>query len=64
MAQKKEHWVSTNERLPKSDGYYTIIENSGRIGTYVFHKEGNSEEYWKRCAVAWLESGNSKKERR
>ncbi len=46
-------WISVNERLPESDGYYTVMEKSGRVGTYVFHNEGNSEEYWKRNAVAW-----------
>lgn len=47
-------WIPVNEQLPKRDGYYKVMEKSGRIGTYVFHKEGNSKEYWERCAVAWM----------
>ena len=46
-------WIPVSEKLPESDGCYIVIEKSGRVCTYVFHKEGNSEEYWKRCAVAW-----------
>lgn len=47
-------WVPVSERLPESNGYYLVTEKSGRVCTYVFHKEGNSEEYWKRCTVAWM----------
>lgn len=47
-------WIPITEYLPEEDGCYLVTENSGRICTYVFHKEGNSEEYWKRCAVAWM----------
>ena len=54
----KEHeerkWIPVSEKLPKEDGYYIFTENSGRVCTYEFHKGGNSEEYWKRCAVAWM----------
>lgn len=46
-------WILVSEKLPESDGCYIVTEKSGRVCTYVFHKEGNSEEYWKRCAVAW-----------
>lgn len=46
-------WTPISEKLPDSDGCYRVIEKSGNVGTYVFHKEGNSEEYWKRCAIAW-----------
>ena len=54
--REQTKWTPISEGLPKSDGYYTVIENSGRVCTYVFHKEGNSKEYWKRCAVAWMPS--------
>lgn len=54
VTQKSGKWIPVSERLPKSDGYYIVTENSGRVCTYVFHKEGNSEEYWKRCAIAWM----------
>lgn len=53
---KQMDWISVDKRLPDSDGCYRVIEKSGRVGTYVFHKEGNSEEYWKRCAIAWQEN--------
>ena len=50
----KPKWIPVSERLPKSDGNYIVTENNGRVGIYVFHTGGNSEEYWKRCAVAWM----------
>lgn len=46
-------WIPVAERLPEKDAFYLVTEKSGRVCTYVFHK-GNSEEYWKRCAVAWM----------
>ena len=46
-------WIPISERLPENDSFYLVTEKSGRVCTYVFHK-GNSEEYWKRCAVAWM----------
>ena len=51
---KEPRWIPVSERLPKNDDCYLVTEKSGRVCTYVFHKEGNSEEYWKRCAVAWM----------
>ncbi len=50
------NWVPVSEELPKHDGYYTVMEKSGRIGTYVFYEEGTSNNYWRRNAVAWLPS--------
>ena len=47
-------WFLVSEGLPKVDGSYRVVQKNGSIGTYVFHKDGNSEEYWKRCAVAWM----------
>ena len=46
-------WIPVSERLPEKDAFYLVTEKIGRVRTYVFHK-GNSEEYWKRCAVAWM----------
>ena len=54
LSEIKSEWIPISERLPESDGYYLVTEKSGRVCTYVFHKEGNSEEYWKRCAIAWM----------
>ncbi len=51
---KEPRWILVSEKLPENDGSYFVTEKSGRICTYVFRKEGNSEEYWKRCAVAWM----------
>lgn len=48
-----QKWIPVSERLPEKDGYYYVIDTTGRVCTYVFHKQGNSEEYWKRCAIAW-----------
>lgn len=52
--KQEQKWISVGERLPESDGHYLVTEKSGRVCIYVFHKEGNSEEYWKRCVVAWM----------
>jgi len=51
--REQTSWVFIADRLPENDGCYKVIEKGGRIATYVFHKAGNSEEYWKRCAIAW-----------
>ena len=50
---ERSKWTFINERLPESDGNYLVVEKTGRVCSYVFHKEGNSEEYWKRCVIAW-----------
>ena len=55
-AESKTEWIPVSERLPKIDDYYLVTEKDGRVCVYVFRKEGNSEEYWKRCAVAWMSS--------
>ena len=47
-------WIPVSKRLPESNGYYLVTEKDGRICIYVFRKEGNSEEYWKRYVVAWM----------
>lgn len=48
-----QRWIPVSERLPENDGNYLVVEKTGRTCSYVFHKEGNSEEYWKRCVIAW-----------
>lgn len=50
---ERSKWTFINERLPESDGKYLVVEKTGRVCSYVFHKEGNSEEYWERCIIAW-----------
>lgn len=47
-------WVSVRERLPEEDGDYLVMEKNGKFDIYVFHKNSNSTEYWKKCAVAWM----------
>lgn len=47
-------WIPVSEGLPKKDGEYWVTQKSGRVGIYVFDSNGNSEEYWKRCALAWM----------
>ena len=51
--EQEPRWIPVTEKLPEKDAFYLVTEKSGRVCTYVFHK-GNSEEYWKRCAVAWM----------
>ena len=53
-ALKQTMWVPVSERLPEEDGLYLITEKSGRVGMYTFHNQGNSKEYWRRCALAWM----------
>ena len=50
----KGEWIPVSERLPENNGHYLVTEKRGRVCSYVFRKEGNSEEYWRRCAVAWM----------
>ena len=50
----KQRWIPVSERLPENNGYYLVTEKRGRVCSYVFRKEGNSEEYWRRCAEAWM----------
>ena len=59
--RERGEWILVRERLPKVDGLYRVIQKSGGYATYVFHKDGNSEEYWKRCAVAWMPLSESHK---
>ena len=47
-------WIPVSERLPEDNGYYFVTTKNGKICTYIFNDEGNSEEYWKRCVIAWL----------
>lgn len=46
-------WISVTERLPKKDGDYLVTTHSGQIARYIFIG-GSSEEYWRRCATAWM----------
>lgn len=49
-----DEWIPCSERLPDKDGEYIVTQKNGSIGRYVFSCEGNSEEYFKRCAIAWM----------
>lgn len=46
-------WIPVTERLPKDDGDYLVTTHSGQIARYIFIG-GYSEEYWRRCATAWM----------
>ena len=46
-------WIPVTERLPKKDGDYLVTTHSGQIARYIFIG-GYSEEYWRRCATAWM----------
>lgn len=47
-------WTPVSEGLPKENGLYWVTDHRGQLATYMFNKEGNSEEYWKRCVKAWM----------
>lgn len=49
-----QDWILCSKELPKENGRYLVTDFKGDVVTYVFNKEGNSEEYWKRCAKAWM----------
>ena len=46
-------WIPVVEHLPKKDGDYLVTTYSGQIARYIFIG-GSSEEYWRRCATAWM----------
>ena len=46
-------WIPVTERLPKKDDDYLVTTHSGQIARYIFIG-GSSEEYWRRCATAWM----------
>ena len=54
-AQPEQRWIPVSERLPEKDGEYWVTNTQGQTVVYVFNTSGNSnsEEYWKRCAIAW-----------
>lgn len=49
----KNYWICVSDRLPDKDGYYDVIDMRGKKGRYVFNTQGNSKEYWRRCALLW-----------
>ena len=46
-------WIPCSRELPKKDGDYLVTTHSGQIARYIFIG-GSSEEYWRRCATAWM----------
>lgn len=53
--QPERYWIPvTLQTMPKEDGIYLVTDISGHVVRYVFNSEGNSEEYWLRCAKAWM----------
>ena len=53
VTPKQPGWIPVTERLPKKDGDYLVTTHSGQIARYIFIG-GSSEEYWRRCATAWV----------
>lgn len=53
VTQSASQWIPCSERLPKKDGDYLVTTHSGQIARYIFIG-GSSEEYWRRCAKAWM----------
>lgn len=47
-------WTPCCKRMPKKDGRYLVTDINGDVVMYVFNSKGNSNEYWKRCAKAWM----------
>lgn len=48
-----QRWTPCSKELPKKDGDYYVTTHDGQIARYIFIK-GASEEYWMRCATAWM----------
>lgn len=46
-------WIPCSRELPKKDGDYLVTTHSGQIARYIFIG-CSSEEYWRRCATAWM----------
>lgn len=49
----ENYWICVSDRLPNEDGYYDVINIRGEKCKYVFNTQGNSKEYWRRCALLW-----------
>ena len=47
-------WIPVSERLPEEDGRYLVTNSKNEVVVYVYNSHGNSEEYYKRCVVAWM----------
>ena len=53
--RNEKKWIPcTPETMPEEDGYYWVTDINGHVVTYVYDSSGNSEEYWQRCAKAWM----------
>ena len=53
-AQPEQRWILCSERLPEEDGLYLVTTSKGQVQVHVFSHNGNSEEYWMRCNMAWM----------
>lgn len=58
----KNYWICVSDRLPNKDGYYDVIDKRGGKCKYVFNTQGNSKEYWLRCALLWNPSSYKERE--
>ena len=47
-------WIPVTERLPEESGLYQVTDMQGDVVRYVFNANEGSEEYWRRCAKAWM----------
>lgn len=53
-SENPNKWIPVSERLPEKDEQYLVTTTNGDIARYVFNKNGNSLEYWRRCVIAWM----------
>lgn len=54
LEQLSPQWIAVEDGLPEDDGEYWVTNTKGHVVVYVFDSNGNSEEYWHRCAKAWM----------
>ena len=53
-AQPEQKWIPVSERLPSEKGEYLVTNRQGYVVRYCFNCNASSEEYWERCALAWI----------
>lgn len=48
-------WIPVTERLPEEEGFYLVTRRiTDDVATFIFRRTITSEDYWKRCATAWM----------
>lgn len=53
--KQEPRWIPVSERLPEEEGLYLVTRrNTDDVATFIFRRTITSEDYWKRCATAWM----------